>query len=92
MPAVLGHVPSPELSSLQGLFVTDDGKVFVADENWWKMWAIHPPDTACSEVLKCPYVPSTVLVHNQSLYVALCDDDEDTDGVYEYSMPPEFQV
>eukprot|EP00438_Fugacium_kawagutii_P022089 Skav219833 [mRNA] locus=scaffold859:28236:29918:+ [translate_table: standard] len=95
-PVVVGEAPNKESSLLDGLFVTEEGKVYVADSEQRKVWAFHPSDAAWTEVLTCPgeLQPLHVLVQGKSLYVSMegAGSDPDAPGVYEYLLPPELQL
>ena len=60
--------------------------------------ALYPGDALFTEVLKCPgslIMPLSVLVQGRSLYVSMISrgrKEARCSGVYEYSLPPEFQL
>ena len=62
------------------------------------MLTIRPGDTTFMEVLECPGTlrPTAVLVQDRSLYVSMGTWDWDIGGrtgdLYEYVLPPEFQL
>lgn len=106
-PVVLGEapdVPDKEVSDLEGLYVTEAGKIYVADCGQQKLWAFHPGDPVWTEVVVSDsIVPTDVLVKGGSLYInslapdedddseSSDSDDSDAEGVYEYLEPPEIQ-
>ena len=97
-PFVVGQVPIEHEPDLWDIFVTEGGTVYVADYNQRKVLAIRPGDTTFTEVLECPgeLHPAAVLVQDRSLYVSMGTWDWDIGGrtgdLYEYVLPPEFQL
>ena len=94
-PVVVGRLPGGPGADVHGLFVTEGGVIYVADDKQRKVWAFHPGDASPIEVLQCPdpLKPRAILVQDKSLYVTMEHNPEQpfTGGVYEYSLPPEFQ-
>ena len=90
-PVVVGTLPA-EMPGFWGIFVTESGKVYVFLGEQQKVLALHPSDTAFTEVLKCPssVCPLSVLVQGRSLYVSMVGRGHV--GVYEYFLPPELQL
>ena len=84
------------LAETSGFFfisVAESEKIYVFLRNEKKLAALHPCDTAFTEVLKCPgnLEPASVLVQGRSLYVSMTGSHQDG-GVYEYFLPPELQL
>ena len=93
-PVVVGCLSKPNW--ITGLFVTEGGAIYASDWDDMKVWAFCPGDTAPIEVLRCPdpLKPGAILVQDKSLYVSMEADTFERlapQGVYEYSLPPEFQ-
>ena len=93
-PVVVGQVPSEHEPNLWDLFVTEGGTIYVADWSQRKVLAIRPGDATFTEVLECPgeLRPTAVLVQDRSLYVGMKEDGVTRGGLYEYKLPPEFQL
>ena len=90
-PVVVGQLPMP--TRVTGLFVTEGGAIYASASHERKVWAFRPGDASPVEVLQCPALlePWAILVQDKSLYVGMESSCGAIGGVYEYSLPPEFQ-
>ena len=91
-PVVVGQILE---SNVESLFVTEDGTIYAADSKKQKVLAFRPGDPSPSEVLQCPdpLRPTSVVVHDRSIYVSMVDPSIPiAGGVYEYLLPAELQL
>ena len=82
-----------------GMSVTEDGKIYLdyyaGHLRRKKLVALHPGDTELIEVLNSVsfHHLGSALVQGPSLYVSLFNDGRDGRcGIYEYLVPPAFQL
>eukprot|EP00438_Fugacium_kawagutii_P021359 Skav220321 [mRNA] locus=scaffold972:191608:193224:- [translate_table: standard] len=97
-PAVVGEVTGGPASNIMKLFVTEEGKIYAADWSQGKVWAFHPGDTTCIEVLQCPEGghPKAIAAQERSLYVSWLKKGPGGRGwvgrTDEYLLPPELKL
>ena len=95
-PVVVGQIRTEGQVYPVGLFVTDGGTIYVAEQHQKKVLALHPGSPTVTEVLKCPdgLYPFALLVQDRSLYVSMFThrvNGERSGRIYEYSLPPSLQ-